>query len=169
MTTIIAVETPNGVIFGSDSQSTMGHQKETLESGKIFTQGEYTIAVAGRARYMQVLKHTTLPRVRTEDIDQHVGGVLMPRLGRLETAADMKPGESIMILAVRGRAYLIIPSDSYERNASGIYGIGSGSEYALGYLASVPGTPTQADVLNSLEVAAKFDAYTSAPFKVVTV
>lgn len=165
MTTIIAIEQKDRVIFGSDSQATMGLQQTPIESGKVFTRGDYTIAAAGTLQLLQVLKHAELPRVEDADIDRHVSTVFIPTLHSLLAEAELKPEEAgLLLMAVKRRVYLIV-GGTYLRNASGVYAIGSGSTYALGALAHVS-NPGYKDIEHALKVAAKYDIGTSGPFKV---
>lgn len=170
MTTIVAVENETHALFGSDSQVTAGSQKSSLEAGKIFKNGEYTIAVAGRLRMLQALKHANLPKIPKDawDIDQFVSSTLGPAIAQIEKDAGCD-GDSQYLVAVRTRIYNIHGDGTYLRNPSKHYAIGSGSDYALGSLYGLSGEPTQQDVKTALRAAAKHDLGTSGPFFITEV
>lgn len=168
MTTIVAVENKTHAIFGCDSQVTAGYQKTTLEGGKIIRNGEYRIAVAGRLRMLQALKHATLPEISADewDIDAFVSTTLGPAIAEVEKNVNCEPGESDYLVILRGRIYNIHGDGTYSRNPSKQYSIGSGSHYALGYLHGIRGEATRDDVEQALRAAATHDLGTSAPFLV---
>jgi ATP-dependent protease HslVU (ClpYQ) peptidase subunit len=73
---------------------------------------------------------------------------------------DKEDGESKFnfLIAVGGQVFEIADDMSITLDATGYYGVGSGSPYAIGALEA------GATVQQALEIAAKNDAYTSAPF-----
>lgn len=165
MTTIVAVENSDHVLIGSDSQVSAGFQKSRLEEGKIIKNGGYTIAVAGRLRMLQALKHATLPVIPREawDVDEFVSTTLAPAISALEKSIECE-SDSQYLFVIRGRVYNIHGDGTYLRDPSGKYSIGSGSDYALGALFGVEGETTQQDVRQALRAAARHDMGTSGPF-----
>lgn len=168
MTTIVAVENKTHVLFGCDSQVSAGRQKSTLEGGKIIRNGDYRIAVAGRLRMLQALKHATLPEMPADawDVDAFVSTTLGPAIAEVEESVNCEPGESDYLVILRGRVYNIHGDGTYSRSPSKQYSIGSGSHYALGYLHGIHGEATRRDVEQALNAAATHDIGTSAPFLV---
>ena len=182
MTTIIAVELKNRVIFGSDSQATSGYSKIHMDGGKIETVGEYTFGVAGVAELLLRLRRIEWPVVEG-DTDEHVHERLIPFL--LEQQSQIfkdfgiseeddnpffSPPISSVIVSVRGRVYdlNLVKGLSPIRRAHGTYSIGSGADYALGALAGAQKLDEKA-VLRALEAAARNDIGTSGPFTVKTI
>lgn len=168
MTTIVAVENKGHVLIGCDSQVTAGNQKMTLEGGKIIRNGDYLIAVAGRLRMLQAMRHATLPTlgVDSTDIDAFVSLELGPAIAQVEMSVGCVPGESEYLFVVKGRIYSIYGDGTYTRNPSKHYSIGSGSPYALGALYSLRSEASRDDVERALQAAATHDIGTSAPFLV---
>ena len=169
MTTIIAVETPNGVIFGSDTQATYGSSKNNLDHAKFFTNGEVTFGVAGSLELVQTLKYIELPDI-PQDIDFWVNttlvtGVVNMFIG-LAQKYDVTPNEvGAVIVSIRGRVYEISNFGEVIRTTRKYYSIGSGSTWAESVLSTVK-NPTVKDVKRALEHAALNDIYTSGPFHV---
>lgn len=169
MTTVVAVERSDRVIIGADSQVTAGSQKQTLETGKIVKKGEYTLAVAGRVRLLQALRHADLPAIETWDIDHHISEVFAPRLAEISKKIELDPAESIVLVVVRRRVYVVYGDGTYVRNTNGVYAIGSGATYALGVLSGIDHLPAVTDVERALHVASQNDIGTSGPFTISTV
>lgn len=165
MTTIIAVETPKGIIFGSDSQIT-SVGKEVLDGPKFFKHGNVIFGNAGRHRLVQELRYgRKVPRVKG-DPTKYIHKKLLPFIAEAMEKADLR-WENELIVAVKGSAYKIGVDNTVIRSPDGVYVIGSGSAYASAYLSQFTEF-TEEKVLDALRVAAKHDPYTSAPFYVST-
>ena len=162
MTTVIAVETPKGVILGSDSQVT-SYGKEPMNGPKYFKNGGVVFALAGRARFIQELRYGRIPAVRG-DVDRYVHTKLVPFIRDLAEKTELKE-ENQFIVVVKDRVYKIDPDLTVSRSASRVYVIGSGTPWATAYLSTVSKVDESA-VKKALEVAAKHDPYTSGPFHV---
>jgi ATP-dependent protease HslVU (ClpYQ) peptidase subunit len=75
------------------------------------------------------------------------------------------------LLAFDANLFEIGDDLSISQSSDGLYGIGSGSAYALGFLAGqLPNLAkqewTDGEMVKALEVSAKYDVNTSAPFQV---
>lgn len=167
MTTIVAVENSDHVLIGCDSQATMGRMKQSLPGGKIFTNGEYTIAVAGRFRLLQLMAKVELPPTTSDSLDYHMAHVFSPAVAeQINAISPDLLSESLMLVVVKRQVFLITPDGSAIQNNRGHYSIGSGSDYALGSLARYTGDITERQVLAALEAASNYDIGTSGPFHV---
>lgn len=170
MTTIIAVENADHIILGCDTQVTAGYQKASLPEPKIFSNGDYRIAVAGRFRMLQALQHAELPPLPTgwqdKQVDWFVANELNRAVSKIEKNAGCDAGDSVYLFVVGGRVYNIHGDGTFLRTATGVYALGSGAEYALGALYGLSGRITEKDVKNALRAAAYNDIHTSAPFHV---
>lgn len=165
MTTIIAVETPQGIIFGSDSQITT-QGKEVLDGPKFFQKGDVIFGSAGRLRLMQELRYgKRVPRV-TGDPTNYVHRKLLPFIADAMERADLA-WENELIVAVKGSAYKIGIDNTVIRSPKGVYVIGSGSPWATAYLSQFEDF-TEDIIVKALRTAAEHDPYTSAPFYVTT-
>lgn len=165
MTTIVAVENDHKVLIGSDSQVTAGYQKGSLPYGKIFTNGPYTIAAAGRLRFLQALEHMELPEPGSLSLDRFMSTVFGPTVhAAANKIAAGAAEESVAVVVIHRQVYVLHGDGSVIRNNRGHYSIGSGSEYALGSLSHIEGDATKDDILRALRAAAQYDIATSGPF-----
>jgi ATP-dependent protease HslVU (ClpYQ) peptidase subunit len=174
MTTVIAVETKRGVIFGSDTQVTSGFQKSQLAAPKFFQKNDYVIGLAGVWEMFSVLKRSELPAVETDDLDAHMREVFLPVANQLENEMLEKFGvpanhpnapHSSLLVSVRGAVYEVDLNDGQApwRKGSGYSAIGSGSRYALGSLGGARKLDLKA-VEAALLAASRNDIGTSGPF-----
>lgn len=172
MTTIIAVENSDHVLIGCDSQATSGYESNTLEGGKIVTNGEYVIGVAGRLRMLQGIQYAKLPDIPSgisgSDLDDFVSTKLGPAIQKTEKRLDCAQ-QSIYLFVVRGRVYTLMGDGAFLHAPEKVSSVGSGSSYALGSLLSVAGEPKEGDVRKALEAASRKDIHTSGPFRVLRV
>lgn len=167
MTTIIAVETKNGVIMGSDSQMTGGSAKTSLADGKIFRNGGYTIAVCGLARAIQAFKYADLPEITSgEDLDRFMSTTFVDSVDSIYREAGLEPGSGEILVAYKGRVFHYRADMTVLRDAQGIYTTGSGGNWARAYLTGLDKI-TARGVESALEVAAKNDVFSSGPFHII--
>lgn len=166
MTTIIAVETKNGVIMGCDSQMT-GSGKSTLAEGKILRNGDYAISVCGRARAIQQFRYADLPvPTAGEDVDRFMATTFVEALQGVFADAGLVEGENEILVAYKGRVYHFHADLTMLRDASGIYTSGSGGNWARAYLSGLDEI-TAKGVESALKVAAKNDPFSAGPFHVI--
>ncbi|MEP6477835.1 MAG: hypothetical protein ABJB03_00460 [Rhodoglobus sp.] len=170
MTTIIAVETPKKVTFGWDRQITLGWRKVAGED-KVFTNNSIVFGCSGALLAANILRHAELPNPAHAgwDIDRWMTRELLPAIntaltGRAATTVNSGKVETSgsTLVAVHGRIYHISSDLSWMRASDGIYAIGSGSEYALGALA------TGSSIAKALTIAHRFDSYTGPDHGIAT-
>jgi ATP-dependent protease HslVU (ClpYQ) peptidase subunit len=70
------------------------------------------------------------------------------------------------LLAFNGNIFEIGDELSISQSSDGIYGVGSGSPYGMGYMASIKGEITKNEILQALDVSARYDINTAAPFQI---
>lgn len=70
------------------------------------------------------------------------------------------------LLAFNGNVFEIGDELSISQSADGLYGVGSGSAYALGALAGLVPNVGRAEIIKALEIAAKYDINTAKPFQI---
>lgn len=159
MTTIIAIETPNGVKIACDSMAT-GNDVVQLEQPKVFENCGVTYGVAGTVRILNELRYAKLPIPEYRmDLDQWMTRALIPALRQLisdigEEKNDDGEYELHILAAMYGRVYEITGDLAWIRNSSGIYAAGSGGPFALGAISA------GASIEQAIEIAAKHDPYT---------
>lgn len=177
MTTIVGVQYKDKAVLVADS-------RVTDDSGRIYTHPQmrkiterngYLIAGAGEVGPCDIANHLwTPPRITAKDktdVYHFMITKVMPSLRKClidngynfeEPHDRSKDGLRFQLLiAVAGEIFDISDDLSVCMSDDGIYGIGSGSPYALGALHA------GAKPLKAMEIAAKLTAFTAAPFDVV--
>lgn len=174
MTTIIAKRNPNGTVdLGWDSQSTGGgtahSEKVTHKNDQIY------IGVAGRTRYGNILQYTDVPAIHPADYAEEgfdFPGYLITKLvpawvENLEKQFKKIPDQQedwpwgVALIVIGGRIFQVHHDFTVTESDKDYDGIGSGSEYAMGALASGK------SVEKALEIAAELDVYTGGKLNVV--
>lgn len=168
MTTIIAIETPDGVQFGYDSKGSGDYDGFQMDGRKVFAVQGAVYGVAGKLGFANQIRHASMPKAPAHDwdCDRWVTNILTPRLRDLAESAAPKSTEdgveANILVAVCGRVYEITGDLSWCRRRDGMYAIGSGSDYALGALR------VGASVEQALGAAAYYDLYTGYELYVTT-
>jgi ATP-dependent protease HslVU (ClpYQ) peptidase subunit len=171
MTTIVGVCKNGNVILGADSQVTNGNRKNVhVKMEKITRNNGYLIAGSGDSQPCDILQHMFIPPVPTvaerKDLYHFMITKFVPAMRDCLEENDWKPnpedkdsGFSILV-AFDGELFDIGDDFSVIINQDGIYGVGSGSQFAMGALYA--GAPIE----KALEYAAANDIYTSGPFQI---
>jgi len=181
MTTIAAIQGDGFVVVGSDSRITSDGGRIYLlpkEIGKIVRNEKYLLAASGDLRAINLLANVKLPStggVSGKKLDRFISTEVVPLIQEeFERAGYGKEGshESEIMLCVEGVVYEIAQNYDLSRDSTGIYGIGSGSSYAVGALhAMVAGeisiNEAKEYVREAIKIAAKLDAGTGEPITIV--
>ncbi|NDB61907.1 hypothetical protein EB001_26220 [bacterium] len=142
MTTIIAVQYPDKAIIGADSQTTgaTGRVASHHQMVKITQRGDFIIAGSGECAPCDIAQHIWVPPV--------------------PSAKDWNNLYHFMIAKVvlGGEIFEIADDFSVTLDGKGYYGVGSGSDFAIGALSA------GATVKEALKIASDNDAFTSPPF-----
>jgi ATP-dependent protease HslVU (ClpYQ) peptidase subunit len=162
MTTIIAIQQEDKVSFGADSQVTGGNGRISRHAQmvKITKRGEYIIAGSGECAPCDLAPSTQ----DKKDLYHFMIAKVVPSLKECFKDNGYKwdePDEETkfaFLIAVGGEVFELADDMSICLDARGFYGVGSGSSYAIGALASGK------TLKEALAIAADYDAYTSAPF-----
>jgi len=177
MTTLLAFQGPNFAILGADSQVTDGDKRIISPSTpKIVKLKKYLLAVSGDCRPGDVLTYNwTPPAYDGSNPVTFMGRKIIPSISaafKLQGFDYTKDGISYSyLLAFAGNVFEIGDDLSVTQSADGLYGVGSGSAYALGALAGqLPNlaNPEWATdrILEALAISAKYDINTAAPFQI---
>lgn len=166
MTTIIARQYEWGCEIGSDMQTTNGDYRPYNGSGlvKQVEREGYIIACSGEAGVCDVLMYgwelPKLPRKKAEPLHPFVVKKVVPSMREWLRFEGFKARrhEFSVLLAIRGEVFHVETDGSVLTHQDGIYGIGSGSPYAVGALYA------GASVTEALRIAETNDSYTSGPF-----
>jgi ATP-dependent protease HslVU (ClpYQ) peptidase subunit len=172
VTTIVAVVKNGNVTMGADSQVTDGSRPnvhKTME--KITKNNGWLIAGSGDSQPCDILQHVFVPPVPSakerENLYRFMVVKFIPAMraclenyGWKEEKEDKDSGFS-MLFAYDGEVFDIGNDFSVLLNSDGIYGVGNGSQFAIGALYA------GASVEKALEIAANNDIYTSGPFQII--
>jgi len=178
MTTIVGVQYKDKCVLAADNQVTGdgGRRYNHPDMKKVAQRGAFLIAGSGEVQPCDVVQHMWNPPKLTakdaEDIYHFMISKAMPSLRKFltdngydfnEGKGEGKADESRFnfLIAVGGEIFDIADDLSVCRSEDGIYGIGSGSPYAIGALHAGK-TPQKA-----VEIAAKLDVNTSGPVQIV--
>jgi len=177
MTTLIAFQGPNFAILGADSQITDGDKRIISPSiPKVVKLGKYLVGVAGDVRPGDLLAFNWKPPAYDgTDPVKLMGRKIIPSI--IATFRDggydyAKEGASYSyLIAFAGNVFEIGDDLSMSQSQDGLYAVGSGSAYALGYLSGTLSNLTQSEwaqneIIEALKIAAKYDVNTSAPFQI---
>lgn len=188
MTTIIGIQGKGWGLIAADSLIVGGEQK-FIASGmdKVVEKGEYVIAFAGDAIAGDIALHSwNAPKIpRGVNLDKFMMTDLLPSLKQAYTdygydpspkTADNDPKDGSgfdALICLRGKIYQIDNDFSWVRDDRGIYGVGSGSSYALGALARASISPTNTrtaanEARKAIEISISFDINTGGKVKVIT-
>lgn len=172
MTTIVAVKTETDIKFAWDSQVTW-QGRAMLGCEKVFDNGPVTFGVAGSGRAGDILKHMDIPGRREYEPDfDNEHWIVTELVPAIVTAfQDVSAGgegqpfdvDGHIILAVDGVIGYLASDLCWAEDASGIYAVGSGSDYAIGALEA------GASVKKAVEVAVKWDLYSGGEVATKTI
>lgn len=189
MTTIVAVQGDGWAVVGSDSRVTEEDGRVYVlpkGSSKVARNRAYLLGAAGDVRAINILQHAFRPPDAKSFVgsrlDKFITSDFVPALracfneqgyGSAAVTKDQSDTSgSVVLAAINGSVYVIGEDYAWVKDSSGIYGLGSGSYYALGVLyallpegaAATDLDKAKAAVRTALGVAARLDAGTSAPF-----
>ena len=172
MTTIVAVCKNGNVTMGADSQVTDGSRPNRHpRMEKITKNNGYLIAGSGDSQPCDILQHIFVPPVPSvqerKDLYKFMIVKFIPAMRECledngwKPSTDDKESGFNMLFAFDGEVFDIGDDFSVLLNDDGIYGVGSGSPYAIGALYA------GATVEKALDYASSNDIYTSGPYQIV--
>ncbi len=172
MTTIIGIQHENKCVIFSDNQTTGGDGRKYNHPKmvKVSKRGDFLIAGSGEAMPCDVAQHIWEPPTPTtkdlRDPYHFMIAKVVPTLRKclidngfnFEEESDGSEYRFAFLIAVAGNLYSVEDDMSVGIRSDGVYGVGSGSKYAIGAIMA-GATPMEA-----MKIAADQDAYTSGPF-----
>jgi len=169
MTTIIGVQGEGGCLLAADSRTTGETGRPYFHKfvEKITERDHYMIACSGDADACDIIQHQWDPPKPPKNVKKHykfmvtkVSTSLKKCLKEKGYEKDKLDKESgfLVLIALKGNLYEIDETCTISMRDDGIYGIGSGSKYAIGALQA------GADWNTALTIAEKNDIYTAQPF-----
>jgi ATP-dependent protease HslVU (ClpYQ) peptidase subunit len=183
MTTIAAIQGEDFAVIGFDSRLTRGEggRVYTLPrgNGKVVKNNNYLIGAAGDLRAINlvsdVLKLPEPDNFVPAKLDKFFTTMVVPKIRScFEDAGYGKEGsqESELIVCINGQVYEIGSDYDWNKDISGIYGIGSGGDYAVGALHAMVdrgiGVEDAKECMKlALEIAMKLDSASGGPINIL--
>lgn len=176
MTTIVAIKTPSGVSIGADSKVTDGSGAwwSHPAAKKMREVNGFIVAGSGEVAALDIALHIWQPPAPTnadkKDLYHFVVAKVVPSLKQCFKDNEYKwqPDKDedddqkfSFLICVGGDIFEFGDDFGVVMRSSGIYGIGSGSDIALGAIHK------GATIEEALQIAADNDIYTAAPFQVL--
>jgi 20S proteasome alpha/beta subunit len=180
MTTIAALEGIDYAVLVADSQITEDNLVTLATSTpKIVEVGKYLIGISGDTRPGDILSYNWKPPMyRGEDPVQFMGKKVIPSINQTFTDNNYdynkvdKDGGFDYLVAFNGNIFRVACDLSFFQSNVGAYGIGSGGQFALGYLSSVIKPDMELafakrHARKAVEIASVLDANTGKPIQLV--
>lgn len=189
MTTIVAVQGPSWAVVGSDSRVTEDYGRTyTIAKGgsKVTRNRKYLLGAAGDMRALNILAYSFRPpdpQLYVDSrLDKFITSDFVPALrdsfekqGYTQHRPEIGPAVSgaQVLCVVNGSIYVIGEDYSWVRDVIGLYGMGSGGDFAVGVLhALLPdGTKdineAKTAIKTALGVASKLDSGSGPPFNLL--
>lgn len=195
MTTILAFQGESFAVVSVDSRiSSMDEggfafQITTLgqSSSKVAQNGKYLLGAAGDVRAINILHHVfqpppVPPGTKGKKLDQFMTTKFIPALRECfekqgyaapetDTSTHIAEHASTILVVVNATIYVVEGDYSWTSDYNKIYGLGTGSSYALGAMNAFVSakknlTPAQIKnfTLKALKIASTYDPYTGPPF-----
>lgn len=146
MTTVVGVQGKTFCILAADSQITEDNLRTiSLKTPKIIEKGQYLLAITGDTRPGDILTYNwNPPAYKGQDEVQFMGKRVIPSIIKTFTdngyawndnEKDKDAGFDYLI-AFNGFIFHIASDMSFIQSEANYYGIGSGGQFALGYMYS---------------------------------
>lgn len=163
MTTVVMKEHEGGVWAAWDTQATLGARVMSLVQPKVFVNGPFVFGVAGTLKglmHIQAAKFDTI--FQDESVENYLLLYMIPEIRDILKSVDEEPNEGgsfelDIVVGINGKLYDISGLNEPLQQTTGVYALGSGSDYALGAL-EMGATPIEA-----VQVAVKYDAFSGGP------
>lgn len=169
MTTVVAVQTEDDVILAWDSKATRDNEQGTLKAQKVWCRDGIVFAVSGSTRFMDLIYTGSFPPYDGSEARRWIITNLVPAVQEL--IANSGHGEILLnessltsglMVVVDGQIFGMDTSLSPFQFTEGIYGMGSGADYAKGALYAGK------NIEEAVGIAAILDPYTGGPINVAS-
>jgi ATP-dependent protease HslVU (ClpYQ) peptidase subunit len=179
MTTLVGIQGPDFVVMAADSQITDNDQRIiSTATPKIVQIGDYLLGITGDSRPGDILAYAWKPPLyRGEDPVKFMGAKVLPSISLAfkenNYEVDNKEMNFSFLIGFNGNLFSIGGDLSFNTSERGIFAAGSGGNYALGYLYSLPpknyNKVLTASVVaeKAVQIASILDINTSPPIQVV--
>lgn len=182
VTTLIGVQLEDRVCLAADSQITEDNLRTiSLSTPKIVHVGKYLLGIVGDTRPGDILAYNwTPPPYKGADPVQWMGKKIIPSIitafrennyDPYSAEKDKEAGFDYLI-SFNGSLFHIACDLSFISSQYGIYGLGTGGQFALGYLydrhTSITTKTLERHARRAVEIASVFDINTAEPIQIVT-
>lgn len=167
MTCVVAIETPDGVLFGTDSGIT-SDSIITCHGPKLIHKRGVTIAYAGLLRAAQVLEQEIVLPVagRRVPAERYLYKHLIEpyRRAAKERGTAVDTSGIDCVLAFRGKVWEVADNYTLLSHPEGYAVAGEGGDIARGVLEALSSLPAQERLERALQISEKFCTSVKAPF-----
>jgi len=182
VTTLVGIELEDCCVLAADSQITEDNLRTvSLTTPKIISVGKYLLGITGDTRPGDILAYNwSPPTYKGADPVQWMGKKVLPSILTAFKENGYEPYESTKekdagfdyLVSFNGNLFHIACDLSFIQNKLGIYGLGSGGAFALGYLsglatASLHLKPEQ-HAEKAVQISSMLDINTCPPIQLVT-
>lgn len=182
MTTLIGIQLEDRCVIAADSQITEDNLRTvSTHTPKIISVGKYLLGITGDSRPGDILAYNWKPPVyKGADPIQWMGKKVLPSIitafkengyEPYEASKDKDSGFDYLV-AFNGSLFHIAVDLSFIKSDQGIYGLGSGGQFGLGYLAGIPSRSLSIDAerhaRKAVQIASLLDVNTCPPIQLVS-
>lgn len=165
MTTIIGIQRRDGFLLAADSVTNSDRSYEHKDVKKITEVGDYVLAGAGVSRYCDIITYGWQPPIYdNSEPYTFMVSKFIPEMRKMhdETGYTLKDDDGFeFIVGLKNNLYYIAEDYSVLRTKTNVYGIGSGSAYAIGAI------DAGADIIKAIKIASKYDIHTGGKIQIV--
>jgi ATP-dependent protease HslVU (ClpYQ) peptidase subunit len=171
MTTIIGLQKPDHCLLIADSRTTDdgGRTYSHPIVSKITKRGKYLIAGSGLTQPCDIVQHVwkppAIPTNAKKDLYHFVISEVVPSIrealnanGYIPDKENSNEPDFLFLIAIQGTIFELDDSLSVMMRDDGLYGIGSGSPYAIGALQA------GATWRKAMQIACKNNIFSAPPF-----
>lgn len=182
MTTLVGIELEDSCVLAADSQITEDNLRTvSLTTPKIVSVGKYLLGITGDSRPGDILTYNwTPPTYKGANPVQWMGKKVMPSIVAAFKENGYDPYEAVKekdsgfdyLVAFNGNLFHIAVDLSFIQSKDGIYGLGSGGAFALGYLSGLATAALhlkpERHAEKAVQISSMLDINTHPPIQLVT-
>ena len=182
MTTVVGVQGKNFCVLAADSQITEDNLRTiSQKTPKIITKNQYLLAITGDTRPGDILTYNwSPPSYKGADPVQWMGKKVMPSILTAFKENNYDPFEATKekdagfdyLVAFNGNLFHIAVDLSFIQSSLGLYGLGSGGAFALGYLSGLATAALhlkpERHAEKAVQISSMLDINTCPPIQLVT-
>ena len=182
MTTLVGIQLDDRCVLAADSQITEDNLRTiSTSTPKIISVGKYLLGITGDSRPGDILTYNwTPPSYKGADPVQWMGKKVMPSILTAFKENGYEPYEATKekdagfdyLVAFNGNLFHIAVDLSFIQSSLGIYGLGSGGAFGLGYLSGLSTSAVsrypERHARRAVEISTVLDVNTYPPIQLVT-